>query len=169
MKTATIYKITNKKNGWVYIGHTTKTIDERLKAHFKYARRSNAWNSMYDDMRNQSPEDFEIIGICRVPYNSRFDIEAEYTRIYKQKGDCYNIAEGTTQIFSDEHRAKISKANKGEKNGMFGKTHSEESRQKMSLALKGRTLSEESKKKMSESRKGKKRGPYKKRQKTEEK
>lgn len=91
---------------------------------------------------------------------------------------------------SDDTRRKMSEAHKGkigEKSGMYGHTHSIESRRKISEAMKGRTFSEESRrkmseskkgkqgtwkgkhhseetrKKMSESQKGKKRGPYKKR------
>lgn len=76
---------------------------------------------------------------------------------------------------------------KGEKSAMYGKTHTVESRKKMSVAAKGRTRSaeackkmsdavkgeknpfygkhhsEETRKKMSATRLGKKRGPYKKR------
>ena len=44
---------------------------------------------------------------------------------------------------------------KGEKIRL-GKTHSEETRRKMSEALKGRNLSEETRKKMSEGHKGRK-------------
>lgn len=51
-----------------------------------------------------------------------------------------------------ENHADIS----GEKNPMYGKKHTDESRKKMSAALTGKKHSEESKRKMSESRKGKK-------------
>ena len=44
---------------------------------------------------------------------------------------------------------------RGENNGMFGKIHSEETKQKMSEAHKGKTLSEETKQKMSAVNKGK--------------
>lgn len=40
---------------------------------------------------------------------------------------------------SDNHKFKISESNKGEKNPMFGKHHSEESRKKISEARKGQT------------------------------
>ena len=48
---------------------------------------------------------------------------------------------------------RISKAQKGEKNHMFGKHHSEESKRKMSAAHKGKPMSEEQKKKISEAHK----------------
>lgn len=46
----TIYKITNLTNGKIYIGITTKTINERLNAHY-YNRNSNH-RPIYVDMMN---------------------------------------------------------------------------------------------------------------------
>ena len=60
---------------------------------------------------------------------------------------------------SDETRRKISEAGKGktgEKHSMFGKTPSEETRRKMSEAQKGKTLSDEHKRKISDAAKGRK-------------
>ena len=54
-----------------------------------------------------------------------------------------------------ETRIKISKANKGSKNGMYGKIISEETRLKLSIINKGRKRSEEIKKQMSKSKLGK--------------
>jgi hypothetical protein len=61
---------------------------------------------------------------------------------------------------SEEHKRKIGEACKGEKNGFYGKQHFEESKRKMSNALKGRKLSEEHKKKISEKLKGRKTTPF---------
>ena len=60
----------------------------------------------------------------------------------------------TNREFSDEHKQKLSIAAKnriGEKNGMYNKYHSEESKKKMSEAKKN--ISEETRKKMSEAAK----------------
>ena len=57
---------------------------------------------------------------------------------------------------SDEVKQKISRAKRGKPSSMLGKTHTEETRKKMSESAKGKTFSEETRKKMSESAKGKK-------------
>jgi hypothetical protein len=66
-------------------------------------------------------------------------------------------------IMSDEQKRKMSEARKGEKNPNFGKpgaflgkTHSEESKRKISEVQKGKTLSDEHKMRISEAKKGKK-------------
>ncbi len=53
----------------------------------------------------------------------------------------------------EEIRAKISEANSGEKHPFYGKHRSEETRKKLSEALKGKHLSDETRKKMSDSQK----------------
>lgn len=54
--------------------------------------------------------------------------------------------------FSDEWKRKLGRS--GSENGMFGKTHSEKARKKVSLANTGRTLSEERRLQISEQQKG---------------
>lgn len=65
--------------------------------------------------------------------------------------------ENTNNELTLKHK---SESHKGEKNYMFGKHHTEESKQKMSEAQKGKTFSEESRKKMSEAKKGEKHPMY---------
>ena len=55
---------------------------------------------------------------------------------------------------SDETRTKMSESRLGDKNHMFGKSHSAETKAKISNSKKGGTLSEEHKRKISESGKG---------------
>lgn len=52
------------------------------------------------------------------------------------------------KTFSEEHRRRIGESVKGEKNGMYGKHLSEETKQKMSKALKGRPKSPATRAKM---------------------
>lgn len=60
----------------------------------------------------------------------------------------------TGKTHSEESKKKMSEVKKGENNYWYGKQHSDETKKKMSEAHKGKTHSEESKKKMSESKKG---------------
>jgi group I intron endonuclease len=65
------------------------------------------------------------------------------------------------KVMSDISRDKISEANSGENNGMFGKTHSKGTRQKMSTSQSARNrvpLTDEAKSKISTALKGKPRG-----------
>ena len=55
---------------------------------------------------------------------------------------------------SKETKKKMSEAKKGEKNNFYGKTHTEETRMKMSAARKGKPKTEETRKKMGASKKG---------------
>ena len=53
------------------------------------------------------------------------------------------------KIFTEEHYNKLHTSQKGENNGMFGKTHSDETRDKIRQKAIGRKLSDESKSKIS--------------------
>jgi group I intron endonuclease len=57
--------------------------------------------------------------------------------------------------FSNQTKLKMSLSQIGEKNGFFGKTHTEEARKKISEGNQGRTHTEETKKHLSEVKKGK--------------
>lgn len=54
-----IYKITNKVNGLIYIGKTTKNLDERRKAHLNAAR-NNSSARIHSAMREFGFDNFEF-------------------------------------------------------------------------------------------------------------
>jgi hypothetical protein len=56
---------------------------------------------------------------------------------------------GKKKVFTEEHYNKLHTSQKGENNGMFGKTHSDETKEKMRQKALGRKLSDESKSKIS--------------------
>lgn len=56
-----IYKITNKVNGKIYIGKTTKTIHERYQRHFYNHKNGNTY--LYKSMRKYGFDNFMIEAI----------------------------------------------------------------------------------------------------------
>jgi group I intron endonuclease len=58
-------------------------------------------------------------------------------------------------VYSEASRIKMSEWQKGNKNPMYGKPHSDETKNKISSTLKGRKRSEDTKRKISKSKKGK--------------
>lgn len=140
---AKIYKITNIKNNWVYIGSTMKEhIEDRLKEHFKTAKNGNASNLMYEDMRNQPKEDFSIELIDTCEERHRFIIEAYFTnKAFEEHNKVYNKKSGnsldknTAQRIAEARKRyveenpdfygakfKYKSARPGVKNGMYGKS-----------------------------------------------
>lgn len=68
------------------------------------------------------------------------------------ENECYYNRKACELIFLThaEHMSLHNKSRTGEKNPLFGKHHSEETRRKMSIALKGRSFTEEWRKNISE-------------------
>jgi hypothetical protein len=60
------------------------------------------------------------------------------------------------KFHSEEAKAKMRLAQLGPKNHMYGKYHTQETKERISTSLKGRHFSEETKKHMSEAQKGNK-------------
>ena len=187
MKQYYIYLTTNNINGMKYIGQHYGELDDQYlgsgtilkRAIAKYGKENFTKSILFvsKDREENDIKEKEFIALYNATTNPLF----------------YNIHEGgtggnTTAGYIEEQkqalRLKISEATKGEKNGMYGKQHSEiskelmsyiaeyerdnsyyrteEFREKMSFLTKGekngmygKRHSEESKKKMSENRKGK--------------
>lgn len=132
-----IYKTTNLINGMIYVGQNKNNnkyylgSGDKIRAAVKKYGRENFKKEILeecDDLQNLNQR--EIFWI------------AELKATDKSIG--YNIDPGG----SDPQRF-------GELNGMFGKKHSEETREKIRQKALGRIFSEEALQKMSESRKGK--------------
>jgi len=154
-----IYKATNKQNGKVYIGQTTKTLEKRKMAHLarskfgshyyfhnairKYGIDGFEWEILYDEIENSQEAD-------------RLEIEAinRFESTINSKG--YNLSTGggggdtfTNNPKKEEIREKLRKINTGKKRSI-------ETKRKMSEKLLGNThtlgrhLTEEHKNKISE-------------------
>lgn len=136
---------TSKTTGKMYIGITcqqpwTKRFNGdgsgyRNCVHFWRAIQKYGW----DDFSHK------IITICETEKEA-MKLEKEYIKKYKTNNDeyGYNIKEGGEhQEYPPEIRKRISDALKGKPNGMQGKHHSEESKQKISESQKGKKLTPE--------------------------
>lgn len=140
----TIYKYTNIKNGKVYIGQTTKSLHERAGyngSNYKESRRfysaikKYSWDSFVpeilattDDSYYADEEERRYINIYS-SYNPEFGYNIEYGGV-----NSFNVGDETKSIISDN--AKVRYRDKT-KNPMFGKTHSAESKKKMSECKSG--------------------------------
>lgn len=145
-----IYIILNTKNGKVYIGQTVD-IKARWYEHKRQLNNNFHFNAHLQAAWNKYGAKafrFQVLEYCTVEQlNAR---EEHFIGIYRPRGLCYNETNGGEgvrgHIPSQETRNKLSKALKG-------RTINGEHRRKISEATKGRTCSEETRRKMSEAAK----------------
>ena len=154
-----IYLIVNKINGKTYVGqHKSNNWQDKYMGSGRYLAHAK---------KKYGLENFEkfLIQYCNNKEEAD-NAEIFWIAEYRKRGKAeYNIAnggEGRTGPISEEHRKRLSEANKGRHPGNYGKHPSEETRRKISEARKGRPapclgkhLSEETKRKLSEACKGK--------------
>ena len=151
-----IYKITNTINNKVYIGQTSKTIEERFAAHVRCAS-SKVNRYLYDAMNHYGYDKFSIeqIEVCE---DHLLDDREIYWIAYYQSTNPdygYNMTEGggggdtftgRTEEAKQQFREAVSKRQLGTK-------RSKETIEKQSKALKGRKLTKEHCLKLSEAQK----------------
>lgn len=160
--TGYIYKITNKVNNKCYIGQTKTSINKRYVNHKSESRRTKIDTPLYRAMRKYGVDNFEVSVVIEIKTNTKEELtetlnELEMHYIEKLK-PAYNAAPGglgsTGVPWTEERKEKFKKLMSGENNPCFGKPKSEETRKKLSEALKGRIITEETRKKTSETMKG---------------
>ena len=146
----TVYMHKNKINGKVYIGITKQKPQYRWSngkgydnQYFKRAIKKYGFNNfehliLYENLTQKEAEQKEI----------------KLINYYKssERDFGYNISKGgmvnNGVPCSEEKKKKISKANKGIKNGMYGKHHTEEEKKKISEASKKLWKNQEHRKRM---------------------
>jgi len=111
-----IYKITNKKNGLIYIGCTINSLEKRFGEHLSRCFTSEYKSKLYNSMKKYGQENFTIELIEECDLNIIYETEKKYVEQY----DSYN--NGLNSTFGGE--------------GCLGYTHSPEKKVKISESLK---------------------------------
>lgn len=157
MENNCVYKITNQINNKCYIGQTTQGISRRWTEHKRDSK--NRDSEMYKDMRKYGVHNFSVevleSGLTQQELSQQEVYWIKKTESFERG---YNLTTGGISGFqmSESTVAKISVANTGENNNMYGKTHSEEAREKISKAHKGKVMTKKQRKNMSLARQGEK-------------
>ena len=157
-----IYRIDNLENGNFYIGQTRMTLSKRFTDHKSEARRGKVMVTLYNAMRKYGIDMFTIEPIEVIEAQTKEELtdllnqrEIHYISTLKPP---YNEAPGglghTGVEWTEERRSNFKKLMSGENNPNYGKPLSDETKAKLSSALKGRVITEESRKKRSETMKG---------------
>ena len=171
-----VYKAKNLINNKVYIGITSRSLEQRKKEHIN---RKDTKCIFHNAIRKYGEEYFEwsIIDECNT-YEDLLELEQHYIWLYRANEHDYGYnmtegGEGTVGLKdSEETRLKKSESKKGKKLSeeskkkislaKIGIPRTEETKQKLSLARTGKKYpnrgykhSEETKRKLSEARKGK--------------
>jgi group I intron endonuclease len=131
--TCTIYLLINIINGKVYIGQTWRSLKERFSSE---GRGYAACPYLYNAIKKYGWGNFES-GKLAVVSSQKEANEAEdyFINFYSSRDPKlgYNIrGGGATGQLSNETKQKLSILNSGEKNHFFGKTHTTETKQKIS-------------------------------------
>lgn len=124
-----IYAIRCISNGKMYIGQTNSKFNTRFNSHRCDLRKGRGLQKLQGDWNIYGEEDFEFLileeGILKQNLNER---EKYYIDLYDTINNGYNISAGG-----------IGQGNFGRLNGMYGKHHTEKSKQLMSKNRKGLT------------------------------
>jgi group I intron endonuclease len=141
-----IYKITSP-SGKVYIGRS-KNYEKRMREH-KNKANTNCNYKISQAIRKYGWDGMTKEILCEVSHKQAPILEEQFITAYDSYKSGYNsIPTGVGGEFPYEGRRnsaeytdyieRMSKATTGELNGMYGKTHSEEAKQKQKQKAKGR-------------------------------
>jgi len=152
----TIYRISNRINGKVYIGQTRRRLKARFNQHKYSAGKGNMNSQLHKAFRKYGVENF-----CFMPIHTSIStldalnsLEVEYIKLYNAVAPRgYNTdAGGGSYLRSEETLCKMSSVNKGRKlaeetkelirKKATGRATSAETKRKISIMLKGNKYSD---------------------------
>lgn len=133
----TVYQHRNLKNGKSYIGMTSQNPKKRWNNGNGYKKNSKMWSDIKESDWNKDWE-HNIIGKFEDKQEA-LNVEETFIWLFDSTNEGYNISTYDRSSYkrTDKTRKKMSEAQTGEKNPMFGKHFSEEHRRKISEANKG--------------------------------
>ena len=172
--TCGIYAITHRDTGKMYIGQSIH-IEQRFKEHVRYGN-----DRCYIDraIKKHGKDAFNFDIVLECDESELCSEEHKFIKLFDTYKNGYNLTWGGEiaiskspevrkkigdalrgRKMSEESKRKMSKSRKGKCTGkdhpMYGKHHSEATKEKLRQINLGKTHSEETKKKMSEAQKGK--------------
>ena len=130
-----IYKITNKVNGKIYIGYTEKSPEERFAGHLSEARRPRS--PLQKALKKYGKDSFTVEAIFQHHDKDYVlnDREQYYIETYENivgKENMYNVAPGGLggdRSMSPRHKEYIKTRDiTGKNNPFYGKSHTEENK-----------------------------------------
>lgn len=156
-----VYKITNKVNGKIYIGCTTKTIKHRLDMHFRQRKGYSNYTTIGRAIMKYGINNFTIEEIEKLDTKEEMFLREIYWISYynstdngvgynvSKGGHCGPILIGENNPSFGKKKPKLSELNKSRK----GLKLSEEHKQNVIKAMTGKKRNDLTKSKMSTSRK----------------
>ena len=142
----TVYMHKNKINGKVYIGTSRQ---QPIKRRWRQGSTYKECSKFYKDIQKYGFDNFEhIILFENLNQKEAFSKEIELIKKYDSINNGYNILKGgnlsnTGIHFTQEHKQKIGFANKGKKNGMYGKKLSQKRKDEISKKSREQWLNKE--------------------------
>ena len=132
----TVYAHRNLKNGKSYVGMTSQEPKYRWDNGKGYKNQPKIWADIQNSDWN-SDWQHEILGKFENEQDA-LKYEAFLIAMLDTVRNGYNSSTYSSYGFTEETRKKISESMTGEKNPLYGKHHSEDTKRKMSEAHKGK-------------------------------
>ena len=147
-----IYRATNKINGKIYVGQTTRSFEERKSQHISDAL-CNKYNMYFHRaIRKYGVDNFDwdVLDYCET-YDELNNAEIKAIEKYNAFGNGYNLTKGGKGSVGFRHSEEFKERMS---NARIGVKVTDETKKKISLIHSGKRLCEATKKKISDAHKG---------------